>query len=98
MHVFLAWLSPRPCWSSTPGEAIIAIVDELEQAGRLDNTYIFVLSDNGWMAGHLNWRVKQVPYDRSIRVEMRAWGPGFAAGVDERMVATIDIAPTVSPW
>jgi arylsulfatase A-like enzyme len=63
----------------------------------LDNTYVFVLSDNGYTVGHHRRIGKTAPYDESVRIPMYVAGPGFAAGaVDNRLVANIDIGPTIA--
>ena len=77
-------------------EAVVAILGQLEDAGRLDNTYVFVLSDNGYLLGGHRMDGKGSPYDGSVRVPMLAWGPRFERGTDERLVANIDIAPTIA--
>lgn len=78
-------------------EAIAAIFNKVMQRGQLHNTYIFVLSDNGWTAGNHRLNTKGVPYDASVRVPLLAFGPGFAPGaVDDRLVANIDLAVTIA--
>lgn len=78
-------------------EAIVAIFNQVKQRGQLPNTYIFVLSDNGWTAGDHRLNTKGVPYDGSVRVPLLAFGPGFAAGaVDDRLVGNIDLAVTIA--
>lgn len=77
-------------------EAVAAIWGALEAAGRLDDTYVFVLSDNGFLLGAHRLEGKGSPYDGSVRVSMLAWGPRFDRGTDERLVANIDIAPTIA--
>jgi len=77
-------------------EAIAGIRGALEAEGRLDNTYVFVLSDNGYLMGAHRMEGKGSPYDGSVRVPMIAWGPRFERGTDERVVGNIDIAPTIA--
>jgi arylsulfatase A-like enzyme len=78
-------------------DAIAGIWDTLEATHRLDDTYLFVLSDNGFTVGHHRRIGKTSPYDGSVRIPMYAYGPGFVAGAsDERLVANIDIAPTIA--
>jgi N-acetylglucosamine-6-sulfatase len=77
-------------------DGIVEIWDALEARGRLDNTYVFLLSDNAMSLGHHRIYGKMVPYDTSVRAPFFAFGPEFAAGVvDERLVGNIDIAPTL---
>jgi arylsulfatase A-like enzyme len=77
-------------------EAIAAIGETLDAEGRLEDTYVFVLSDNGFLLGDHRMEGKGSPYDGSVRVPMLAWGPKFDRGTDERLVGNIDIAPTIA--
>ena len=68
------------------------------RAGReLHNTLAFFLSDNGTLWGAHGIRGKETPYLPSIRVPMLArWPRHLEAGaVDRRIVANIDLAPTI---
>lgn len=59
-------------------DTVKGIVDALEASGELDNTYIFVTSDNGWQAGeHRIPSGKIHPYEESTRVGMLVRGPGI---------------------
>jgi N-acetylglucosamine-6-sulfatase len=40
----------------------------LTETGRLDNTVIFYLSDNGYLFGEHRWVGKNTPYDGTTRV------------------------------
>lgn len=77
-------------------DAVAAIWDTLKTEGRLDNTDIFILSDNGYLMGDHRMTGKGSPYDASVRVPMIAWGPPFARETDRRLVANIDLAPTIA--
>ncbi|MGI9255186.1 MAG: sulfatase family protein [Thermomicrobiales bacterium] len=78
-------------------EAIVRVVDSLRQTGRLGNTSIFVMSDNGFLLGeHRLSNLKARPYDGAVRVPMLAWGREFRRKTDDRLVANIDIAPTIA--
>ena len=73
------------------------VMRRLSDTGELDNTLVFFLSDNGYAWGEHRHVGKFVPYTESIKVPFVVSWPGhLAAGaVDDRMVATIDIKPTV---
>ena len=73
------------------------VMRRLSNSGELDNTLVFFLSDNGYAWGEHRHVGKFVPYTESIKVPFVVRWPGhLAAGtVDDRMVATIDIKPTV---
>lgn len=69
----------------------------LRATGEADDTLAFFLSDNGFLWGEHGLKGKTVPYLDSIRVPFLVRWPGrVGAGmVDRRIVANIDIAPTV---
>jgi arylsulfatase A-like enzyme len=73
-------------------EALQAIVGVL--ADRLEDTYIFVLSDNGYSFGEHRWEGKKCPYEACVRIPLAIHAPSTepaALGV----VSTIDLAPTI---
>ncbi len=77
-------------------EMIGSLVQELEDAGELDNTFIFFTSDNGWFQGeHRIQRGKNRTYEESARVPLFVRGPGVAAGTQaEKLALNTDLAPT----
>jgi arylsulfatase A-like enzyme len=78
-------------------DAIARIWEALEARGRLDNTYVFLMTDNGYLMGQHRLYGKIAPYDFSSRMPLYAFGPGFEAGaVDTRLVGNVDIAPTLA--
>lgn len=79
-------------------DMVRALRHELAAQGRLRDTLIIVVSDNGYCWGDHGWNAKSVPYGPSTRVPLYlSWpGGGFGRGViDDRLVANIDIAPTI---
>jgi len=77
-------------------EMVQHVVGTLEQAGVLDNTYIFFTSDNGFQMGeHRFPHGKDSPYEESILVPLVVRGPGVPAGrVLTHLVSNVDLAPT----
>ena len=76
-------------------EGVEQLVQHLDDAGELDNTYIFFTSDNGFLLGEHNLLTKNVPYRQAIRVPMLVRGPGITPGaVREQRALMIDLAPT----
>src|SRR5215217_1404299 len=77
-------------------EMVGSLVEELEAAGELDNTYIFFTSDNGFHQGEHRIRGgKDQPYEESARVPFFVRGPGVAAGAKaENLALNTDLAPT----
>jgi arylsulfatase A-like enzyme len=63
---------------------------------RRDTLAIFI-SDNGYLWGEHGLASKRFPYTEAIRVPLAIRWPGHlrAGGIDERMVANIDVAPTL---
>jgi arylsulfatase A-like enzyme len=77
-------------------EMVGSLVDELEAAGELENTYIAFTSDNGWLAGEHRFKSgKDRVYEESAHVPLYVRGPGVPADstVDE-LVLNTDFAPT----
>jgi arylsulfatase A-like enzyme len=63
--------------------------------GQLDNTYIFLTTDNGMMRGeHRIPEGKIVSYRESIQSRLFAFGPGITPGIDKQIVGNIDLMPT----
>jgi arylsulfatase A-like enzyme len=69
----------------------------LGRLGERDDTLAIFLSDNGFLLGEHRLFAKRVPYLPAVRIPMLARWPGrIAAGATEdRLVATIDVAPTI---
>ena len=78
-------------------DLFVAVVNELEACGVLDNTIVMLTSDNGYMHGeHRIPGDKRVPYREAINVPMMVAGPGFPAGAKvHTTAANIDVAPTI---
>ena len=78
-------------------EAVAAIVDALRRQGELDETYIFLTSDNGYMQGeHDVPSGKLLPYEPSTRVPLLLRGPRIPRGRESQaLVGNIDLAPTI---
>jgi N-acetylglucosamine-6-sulfatase len=77
-------------------EMVGSLVEELEAAGELENTYIFFTSDNGWFQGqHRIRKEKDRPYEESAHVPLFVRGPDVPAGARvENLVLNTDLAPT----
>ena len=79
-------------------DAVGTIIGALEETGRLENTLIFYISDNGVLEGEHRWGFKVVPYDESIRVPFIVRWDRLAdtPRTDSDLVLNVDIAPTVA--
>jgi arylsulfatase A-like enzyme len=79
-------------------QAVERLLDELSRQGKLDDTLVIYLSDNGhfWGEHRIPWGKNSV-YEESSRVPFAVRYPRLVAKprVDTRLVANIDIAPTI---
>ena len=67
------------------------LLQQLDEDGLSDNTYVFHWSDHGPLPRGKRW-----PYDAGIHVPLIVRGPGMEAGrVCEDLVSTVDLGPTV---
>jgi N-acetylglucosamine-6-sulfatase len=80
--------------------AVGRIVDALTETGRLHNTLIVFMSDNGLLFGEHRFFNKAVAYDEAIRVPMVVRYDQLISSprVDRRLVVNIDIAPTFAQF
>jgi N-acetylglucosamine-6-sulfatase len=78
-------------------EMVDAVMQQLEQAGVLETTYLVFLSDNGYFLGeHRQPHGKDAPYDAASRVPLVVRGPGIpAASRVDSVALNIDLMPTV---
>jgi arylsulfatase A-like enzyme len=80
-------------------ELIARLLVLIERSGRLDNTYIFFTSDNGFHMGQHRLRPqKATPYEEDVRVPLIVRGPGVAMGevVAGHLTGNVDLAPTLA--
>jgi len=72
------------------------LIGALRKSGKLENTYIFFTSDNGFHLGeHRLSAGKWTPYEEDIRVPLVVRGPGVPEGRTlHHMVLNNDLAPT----
>lgn len=79
-------------------ELVRDIVQRLDAAGQLDNTYIFYTSDNGYALGtHRRQPGKTLGFEEDIHVPLLVRGPGVARGVVDRTASygMVDLARTI---
>ena len=74
------------------------VVDALQTTGRLDNTLLIFMADNGFIWGEHRLYGKSMPHEAATRVPMvmRMDGVIPAESVDGRMALNVDIAATIS--
>ncbi|MDX6583709.1 MAG: N-acetylglucosamine-6-sulfatase [Solirubrobacterales bacterium] len=93
-------LRKRRCaWESllAVDDSVGALVDEIQRDGIKGNTYIFFLSDNGFLRGEHRIRDnKRFLYEESARVPLIVRGPGIPHNKSsEDVVVNADITSTV---
>jgi arylsulfatase A-like enzyme len=78
-------------------DAVKSICDALQAADRWNDTYVFFVSDNGFLQGeHRITNLKLWAYEESIRVPLVIRGPNVPAGqVVDRLVTNLDYTPTI---
>jgi N-acetylglucosamine-6-sulfatase len=78
-------------------ENVSRVLDWLEREGRLDETLVVYMADNGFQFGEHGLIDKRTAHETSIRVPLLMHCPGMIPGgtVVEQTVANIDIAPTL---
>ena len=79
-------------------EAVAALLRALREAGVLEQTYIFVTSDNGFHLGqHRRTSGKGGPYEEDMKVPLFIRGPGIPLGARVYdLVLNADLAPTIA--
>jgi N-acetylglucosamine-6-sulfatase len=94
-------LRKRRCaWESllAVDESVGELLEQLKRSGERRNTYIFFLSDNGYMRGEHRLRnTKRYLYEPSARVPFIARGPGIErGGKSSDVVTNADLVSTIS--
>jgi N-acetylglucosamine-6-sulfatase len=79
-------------------DAVSSIVSELEQTGRLDDTYVIFTSDNGYAFGEHRLEGKGDLYEASIRVPLLVRGPDVKPEMIRRLTSNVDFVPTILDW
>lgn len=79
-------------------ELVEEVVQRLEEAGQLDNTYIFYTSDNGFALGtHRRQPGKTLGYEEDIHVPLIVRGPGVRKGLNDKLSSygIVDLSRTI---
>ena len=90
------WLDMLRCLLAVD-EGLGRVMDLLEAQGRLDNTVVIFMADNGWFYGEHRRGDKRLAYEESIRVPFAMRYPAkLKPGRPiQGLVANIDIGPTI---
>lgn len=72
------------------------LLDHIKAKGLLDDTVIVIVSDHGEeFDDHGGWLHGRTVYDESVKIPLIIHVPGFGAGRIDKLVAEIDLAPTL---
>ena len=72
------------------------LVDALDQTGQLENTFVFFLTDNGYLLGEHGLHKKNLPYEEASRTPFIVRGPDLPGGSKSSvMVSHTDLPPTL---
>jgi N-acetylglucosamine-6-sulfatase len=76
-------------------DQVEAVVNTLRKVGELERTYIFFLSDNGYLLGEHRLIGKNRPYEQALRVPLVVRGPSLPAGAETTATyGMVDLAAT----
>jgi arylsulfatase A-like enzyme len=76
-------------------DQIDSILTNLADLGMLSDTWIFFVTDNGYMLGEHRLAKKEVPYEECVGTPFVVGGPGAGRGVlSGKLVTTVDLMPT----
>ncbi|WP_346152365.1 sulfatase [Nonomuraea recticatena] len=77
-------------------DMVATLVEALRRTGKLENTYLFFASDNGFHLGtHRLQQGKTTPFEEAVKVPLVVRGPGVKPGSTiHAMAQTVDLAPT----
>jgi N-acetylglucosamine-6-sulfatase len=78
-------------------EAVAGVLGSLRRSGRLDNTLVVYMSDNGLLIGDHHTIGKDMPYRFATDVPLllRWDGHVVPGAVDRRLVSTVDVTETI---
>ena len=70
------------------------LLDVLWRTDQLDRTWIFFVSDNGYLLGEHRLALKEHPYEESAGIPYVVRGPGVEPGTRDAFVSQVDLMPT----
>ncbi|WP_158969927.1 sulfatase [Paraglaciecola sp. L3A3] len=76
-------------------QQVAKVLQALEAAGEADNTIIVYTTDHGEMMGSQSLMAKNYMYEESFRVPFILKAPNVAHRIDDLMLSTVDIMPTL---
>jgi N-acetylglucosamine-6-sulfatase len=77
-------------------DMVTRLLDVLQDTNQLDNTFVFFLTDNGYMFGEHGLSEKNLPYQEACRIPFVVRGPGVPRGtINNMLVSQVDLANTL---
>jgi N-acetylglucosamine-6-sulfatase len=77
-------------------DMVRCLMSTLANTGQLANTYVFFVTDNGYLLGEHGLHMKNSPYEEASRTPFIVRGPNIRGGfVSSVMVSHVDIPPTL---
>ncbi|KRE99262.1 hypothetical protein ASG88_16215 [Nocardioides sp. Soil777] len=70
------------------------LLDVLWRTDQLSRTWVFFVSDNGYLLGEHRLFRKEQPYEESAGIPYVVRGPGVAPGTSSAFVSQVDLMPT----
>ena len=70
------------------------VLDVLWKTGQLERTWIFFVSDNGYLLGEHRLFRKEQPYEESAGIPFVVRGPGVEPVTSDALVSQVDLMPT----
>ena len=70
------------------------VLDVLRRTGQLARTWIFVVSDNGYLLGEHRLFHKSQPYEEAAGIPFVVRGPGVEPRATDALVSQVDLMPT----
>lgn len=88
----------RAHWRALLGvdDSVRDLYATLEETGKLDETVIIFISDNGYAFGEHRLMKKRCPYDECTRIPLLMHVPGVAGRTINQPVSNVDLAATIA--
>lgn len=79
-------------------DSIMGTISDLRKAGKLDNSYVVVTSDNGYHLGEHRYKGKNMVFDASTRIPLLVSSPSRKSGTIEKQVTLLDLTASIVAW
>lgn len=91
----IAWHRARIRSLLSVDDQVAAALKALRKTNQMKNTYVFFVSDNGYLLGEHGLTEKNVPYQTALRVPLLVRGPQIPPGAtNDQLYGMVDLAPT----